>query len=51
MNRSSAQQLIPETQSATEQELAERFLSEIVELEALLGVNLSSWKKHEDRPK
>ena len=51
MNRSSAQQLIPETQSATEQELAERFLSEIVELEALLGVNLSSWKKHEDQPK
>ena len=49
MNRTSPQQLIPKMQEVTQQDLAERFLPEIIDLEKMLGIDLSSWKKAPDQ--
>jgi len=50
MNRTSPQQLIPQIQDVTLDDLAERFMPEIIALEKLLGIDLSSWKKGAGQP-
>ena len=45
MNRTSPQQLIPQIKDVTLDDLAKRFLPEIIALEKLLNIDLSSWKK------
>lgn len=44
MNRTSSQQLIPDMQDSTRQQLTETFADEISRLETLLGEDLSAWK-------